>query len=340
MLASCGQASPQKFSGSFFGVFDTVVQVTGYADTKEKFDEYLAFIEEDLTRYSQLFDIYNSYDGLSNLKTVNDQAGAAPVQVDEEIIELLSMCKNYYEDTDGLVNVAFGSVLRLWHDSREAALNDPENARLPLEEKLEEAAQHGDISKLIIDREAGTVYLADPQMRLDVGAVAKGFATEKAARHIKEKGADSIVISAGGNVAAIGTPPDGRDKWGIGIEDPQNTDMMQAGIVDTVYVSNMSVVCSGDYQRYFEVDGVRYHHIIDPNTLYPGQRYSQVTVLAGDSAEADMLSTALFLMDEQRGEELLTQYGAEAVYIMKDGTTHYTEGMKAYAGSLGATAKE
>ena len=340
LLGACGQTGPQKFSGSFFGVFDTVVQVTGYADTREEFDRYLSLIEEEFIRYNQLFDIYKNYDNLNNLKTVNDNAGIAPVQVDSEIMELLSLCKTYYQQTDGLVNVAFGSVLGLWHDSREAANSDPDHAALPSESALAEAAQHCDMDNLVLDEAAGTVFLADPDMRLDVGAVAKGYATEKVARYAQQQGADSIVISAGGNVVAVGRPADGRDRWGIGVEDPQNTEGMQSQLVDTVYVSDMSVVCSGDYQRYFEVDGVRYHHIIDPRTLYPGTRYRQVTVLTKDSGTADMLSTALFLMDEQRGRQLLEQYGAQAIYIYADGSSYYTEGMEQYAESLGAQVKE
>ena len=159
-LAGCAQ--PQRQSVSWFDVFDTVTILQGYTTSEEEFSEQAAALKVDLTEYHQLYDIYNSYPDMNNLKTVNDNAGVAPVQVDQKIIDLVKLGKEMYELTDGRVNIAMGSVLSLWHDAREAGLANPESAALPGMEALEEAAAHTDIDQVILDEEAGTIYLADP----------------------------------------------------------------------------------------------------------------------------------------------------------------------------------
>ena len=142
----------------------------------------------------------------------------------------------------------------------------------------------------------------------------------------------SFIISAGGNVRAGAAPADGRAAWGIGIQRPEGAVLSASedDLIEIVYLSDMSVVTSGDYQRYYTVDGVTYHHIIDPDTGAPARRYRSVTVLCPDSGLADALSTAVFTMDEAAGRDLLARYGAEAYWIYPDGSAVWTEGCEAY----------
>ena len=306
--------------------FDTIVQNVGYTHTGEDFDRYSEEMHELLLYYNQLFDRYNSYEGMNNVKTINDNAGIAPVKVDEPLIDLLEQCVEWEEQSQGAVNVCMGSVLEIWHEYRERYIGT-ENGELPPMEELEAAARHTDINSLVIDREAGTVYLTDPEASLDLGAVAKGYATEQIARKLYADGFTSFAMSSGGNVRVMDAPADGsKTAWVIGIQDP-SASMESGDYVDSVIANNISVVTSGDYQRYYMVDGVKVHHIIDGETLMPADRFSSVTIVCEDSGLADMLSTALFILPMAEGKALAEQHGAEVMWIETDGTVTCTDGL-------------
>ncbi|HIS63821.1 MAG TPA: FAD:protein FMN transferase [Candidatus Avoscillospira avistercoris] len=318
--APAGEEGGQKrYEASFLTLFDTVTTMVGYADSQETFTAQAQQIHDELLEYHQLYDIYNDYDGMNNLKTVNDNAGIAPVEVDARILDMLEFSRELYEETGGRVNVAMGGVLSLWHDAREAGIEDPANAYLPDQDALEEAARHAHWSNVVIDEEAGTVYLADPDMSLDVGAIAKGYAVER----VCETAPAGMLISVGGNVRATGPKPDGSP-WVVGIENPDGGDFLH-----TLYVEDSSVVTSGDYQRYYLVDGQRYHHIIDPDTLYPATRWRSVSILCADSGIADGLSTALFTLSQEDGQKLLDAFDAEALWMTQDGQLLYSPGFQA-----------
>lgn len=308
------------YEATFLTLFDTVTVIKGSAESKEAFAEVSQSIHDELLRYHQHFDIYNDYEGINNLKTVNDRAGEEPVTVDRCVIDLLLDCKSYYERTDGRVNVALGSVLKLWHEARDDGFSDPQNASLPDMDALREAALHVSLDAIVIDEAASTVYITDPDVRLDVGAVAKGWAVQRAAEHAPA----GLMISVGGNVCATGPKDENGTPWVVGVQNPDGDDYLH-----TIYISGGSVVTSGDYQRYYVVDGVRYHHIIDPDTLYPGTYWRSVTIVCDDSGLADALSTALFLLPLEEGRQLLDQCGAEAMWVDAEGIQHYSAGFSA-----------
>lgn len=322
LLSGCGTGL-QRYEATYWDVFDTVTTVTGYAAGQAEFDAAAREIHDTLLEYHRLYNIYESYDGLRNLKTVNDQAGIGPVPVDERILSLLQFAQTAWTETGSRVNAAMGSVLALWHDAREQALEDPDRAALPDRSALEEAALHTDLSALELDLEAGTAFLTDPDMALDVGALAKGYAVEQVAAAAP----DHFLISVGGNVCATGPKPDGTP-WTVAVENPDGGDFLKL-----LYAEDRSVVTSGDYQRYFELDGVRYHHIIDPDTLEPAAYWRSVTVVAESSAAADCLSTALFTLPQAEGQRLLDQWGAEALWIGRDGAQVMSPGFSAYLAS-------
>ena len=322
LLSGCGTGM-QRYEATYWDVFDTVTTVSGYAAGQAEFDAAAREIHDALLEYHRLYNIYESYDGLRNLKTVNDQAGIGPVPVDERILSLLQFAQTAWTETGGRVNAAMGSVLALWHDAREQALEDPDRAALPDRSALEEAALHTDLSALELDLEAGTAFLTDPDMALDVGALAKGYAVEQVAAAAP----DHFLISVGGNVCATGPKPDGTP-WTVAVENPDGGDFLKL-----LYAEDRSVVTSGDYQRYFELDGVRYHHIIDPDTLEPAAYWRSVTVVAESSAAADCLSTALFTLPQAEGQRLLDQWGAEALWIGRDGAQVMSPGFSAYLAS-------
>ena len=310
----------KTYEATFLTLFDTVTVIKGAAESKDAFSEIAHTIHDDLLEYHQLFDIYNDYDGIQNLKTINDQAGITPVKVNRKIIDLLLDCKAYYDLSDGKVNVALGSVLYLWHKARNDGINDPVNARLPDIEQLKEASLHTDFDSIVIDEVNSTVYISDPKVRLDVGAVAKGWSVQRVA----ESAPEGLLISVGGNVCATGPKDENNTPWVIGIQNPRGDDYLH-----TVYVSKTSVVTSGDYQRSYAVDGKLYHHIIDPVTLYPSTYWRSVTIVCDDSGLADALSTALFLLPLEDGQMLIDQCSAEAMWVDADGNQYYSSGFEA-----------
>ena len=322
ILCGCSQSATEQkqYNATFLTLFDTVTTIVGRAESPDAFREKAQAVHDKLLEYHQLFDIYNEYEGLNNLKTVNDAAGDHPVQVDGKIIDLLLDCKDYFELTGGKVNVAMGSVLSLWHEARSGSLDDPENAWLPDSEALQEASAHMDLSCVVIDEENSTVFITDPDTRLDVGAVAKGWAVQRVA----EETSDALLISVGGNVCATAPKDESGTAWTVGIQNPDGGDEY----LHTLYLTQGSVVTSGDYQRYYVVNGETYHHIIDPETLQPSQYWRSVSIVCEDSGLADALSTALFLLPLEDGKAILTQCGAEALWVDKDGNLYYSDGFE------------
>jgi len=319
---------PQKYSTEFFDVFDTYTSLSGFAASKNEFDKYSQEIHAELLRLHKLFDIYNNYDGFNNLKTINDNAGIQPVKVDSDIIELLVLSKQAYDDSLGTLDVTMGPVLKIWHSYRTVALENPQNAAVPAIAELEKANTLSGIQDLIIDEDNSTVFLARKGMSLDVGAIAKGFSTQKAAELSKEIGFYSGIINTGGNICAIGTPATGKDKWNIGIQSPLASADGSPQIFDEIPVSDCAVVTSGNYQRFYQFNGESFHHIIDPATLFPSNHIAAVTIIHSNSTIADILSTAAFILPYERGKEIVQAMDAEAVWIFPDGSFAATDGYK------------
>ncbi len=323
-LSGCG--APTRHSRTWYTFFDTVTTVTGYGSEKE-FNAACDLAEAVFEKYHMLCDIYHEYGGMNNARTVNLSAGIAPVETDAGLRELLRFGKEVYDLTGGTCNVAMGAVLSLWHDCREEALNGGE-ARLPDDASLRAAAEHCDIADLVIDEAAGTVFLADPYASLDLGAVAKGWAAEQAARALEAAGYTGYAFSVGGNVRTVGTKP-GGEAWVAGVRDP-NAESESAYLL-RLSLADASLVTSGSYQRYYEVDGVLYHHIISPDTLCSKNEYLSVSILCRDSALADALSTAVFNMEPEAGLNYVNQMdGVEACWILADGTLRYSDGFEAF----------
>lgn len=318
-----------KYEAEFIGTFDVKIQVVGYSESEAQFTKASGAIYDKMHDLNKLFDIYHDYEGVPNLKTINDNAGIQPVKVDPQIIDLLLFAKDAYAKTDGLTNVAMGAVLKLWHDYRTEGIVSPEDAKLPPMEDLIEAAKHTNIDDIIIDEANSTVYLADSQMSLDVGAIAKGYAAEKARDAAVLAEFEAGLVDAGGNVVAVGMPRDGiRARWGIGIQDPEKSVDGVANILDTIYLTDKAVVSSGDYQRFYMVDGKAYNHIISPKTLMPADWYKAVTIVHESSAVADYLSTAIFIAPYEEGLAMAKAHGAEVIWVYPDGRTEATDGYK------------
>ena len=336
LVSGCGRISPSaertRYQAQFLSLFDTVTTIVGYSDSKETFTELAGQIRDKLEEYHELYTVYDDYAGVNNIKTINENAGKAPVVVDKRIIDLLKYAKQEYTQTEGTLNIAFGAVLSIWHDYREAGNEDPAHAQVPPLALREEANAHTDINDLVIDEEASTVYLKDPLMRLDVGGIAKGYATEQVAQYFEKQGVTNLLLSVGGNVRAIGGKfEDGGSQvvpWEVGVKNPDlsssETELMSVLAEDT------SVVSSGIYERYYTVNGVAYHHIIDPKTLMPANYYAQVTIICKDSGLADALTKAAFILPRDEALSFINALdGVEACWVLRDGSIFYSDGFEA-----------
>lgn len=329
MMISSSCVSPHhknKYTEYFFDYFDTVTEISGYESSKKDFDRVVEEVKDKLTYYHKLYDIYNEYEGINNIATINRKARFEEnaLEVSEEIIDLLLYAKELCELTDGKFDPSMGLVTSIWHDHREKGKRDPENAELPSREALMEADSYTDINKLVINSENGTVYIDDSKMTMDVGAIAKGYACEQTAKYLDSQNISGYILNIGGNVRTVGSKPDGND-WTIGIENPiveENPYVFLASVS-----GGKSVVTSGVYQRFYIVDGKKYHHIIDPETLMPSDRYLSVSVLSSDSGLGDALSTALYNMDYNSGKALVESLtGVEALWVLESGEILYTDG--------------
>lgn len=342
LLVGCtGEKPLQRYQDTFFGTFDTVITVIGYAEDEAQFNEYMDFIEGEFQRLHKEFDYYNTYEGVNNIYTINENAGVAPVKVSDDLFHLIQDTLTRTETIANKTDITYGRLFELWHDYREQgeALKEAnQSGTIPTEAEITEAQKHHGLEHVILDEAKKTVYIDDANIRIDVGAVGKGYATELVAKAVEEKGLTSAIINSGGNIRTIGKPADGRENWGIGIQNPDFIlGLSQEENAEVLYVNKKSVVTSGDYQRFYEVDGKLYHHLINPETGYPETMYRSVSVLTEDSGLADFLSTTLFLLPLEEGKALAEEQGVDVLWILQDGTKEFTEGMKAVAHSHGAT---
>lgn len=329
-LSSCStKTNSERFTASFLDLFDTASTIIAYDVSQESFDEHYQQFYNELEIYDHLYDIYKNYDGVTNLYNVNKLASKEPVKVDEKIIDLLEYGKEVYSLSGGKTNICFGPVLELWHNERTIASDNPLEAKLPNKDELKSASQHTNIDDLIIDKQASTVYFKDADMRLDVGAIAKGYAVQRISEWAKQNLWQSAAISIGGNVSTFGYKNnDGKTKWTIGIENP---DVSVGDYLLKVKITDVCVVTSGDYQRYYTVDGKKYCHIINPDTLMPSEYVASVSVLCDDSALGDALSTTLFNMSIPDGKKLVESMdNVEAVWVDKGYNKTFSSGFGDY----------
>lgn len=253
----------------------------------------------------------------STLIDINKASGVSAVNVPADIYPLFARAVFFAEKTDGAFNPAIGGVVKLWNIGFE-------NARKPEDRDIQVALSRTDYKDVQL---AGTaVFLKKEGMKLDLGAIAKGFAADELTRIVKQAGIMHAVIDIGGTISAVGVRPDG-ERWNIGIRDPR---IRQGQPIISAPIENRSISTSGSYERYFEQDGIRYHHIIDPATGYPVQsNMIAVSVFADSATDADALSTACFVLGYKKAVKLLDELpNTEALFIFDDNSVRTTGNLK------------
>ena len=306
LLPGCGGQAEQAARTDY--LLDTVVTLTLYGATEADLDA--AFRE--IRRLSDLLDAYAPFSDLGWLQAA---AGIKPVAVSPETMELLRFAKQMYERTGGYLDVTVGPLIDLW-DIRNGGHS-------PTDGELSAALGQLGMDDLLLDETAGTAYLVRPGMRLDLGALAKGYIADKVKALLLERGVKSGVIDLGRNILLIGEKPGGA-AFSIGVQSPMNS----GDLLRVLSLRDKSLVTSGTYERYFEQDGKRYHHVLDPFTGFPADTdLSAVTVLSDSSLWGDALSTACLLLGVDDGLKLIDSIPeAEALFVRTDGTVVTSSG--------------
>ena len=259
----------------------------------------------------------SSWRETSETSEINRQAGIAPVVASDELLHLIHRAGKISRLTDGAFDLSFAAFGRLWDFSSTSPV-------VPAEEDIRSALELVDFEDIVVDLEARTVFLRRPGMRIGLGAIGKGFAANRAVSRMKELGIRSGVVNAGGDLLAFGTREDGSP-WTIGIADPKRRDEVFAYL----RLRDQAVVTSGDYESFFEQDGVRYSHILDPRTGHPVRGVISATVVCPDAELADALATSISVLGVREGLQLIDRLkGVEALLVTDDGEIHFSRNLE------------
>lgn len=254
----------------------------------------------------------------SDVARVNAAAGREPVKVAPETLELASLALDVAEAADGAFDPTIGPLVEAWGFGAQG--------RVPTEAERAAAQALVDWRSLIVDAEASTLFLTRPGMRLELGAIAKGYAARLVRELLEREAVEAGLVQLGGSVALLGDRP-GGGPWQIAVQHPRRAN----GYLATMTLDEGFVDTAGDYQRYFEQDGVRYHHILNPATGEPARGVASVTVLAQRGEWADAYATAAFVLGMERGYQFLVDHGVEALLVTDTGEIRMTPGMAARA---------
>ncbi len=305
---------------------------TYHLGLNEVFDNVEAIISD----YHKLSDKYDNYDGVTNVKSINDSPTETHV-VDERLFDMIEFTLDHQSDVNNLFNIALGPVLQVWHDYRELA--DPfthTSTSIPTMEELNEKNQYTDSSKIILDDGNHTITMED-NMSIDLGGMSKGYISEVLVTYLDSLDLNSYLLNNGNSNISIGGTHPIRDhgKYILATTDPDGE--KYPGYATILLGDGDQLVTSGDYQQYFIVDGTVYHHIINPLTLRPERHSRSVSiVIDGDAGLADLYSTAIFTMSIEDGIAFVDEMdGLEAIWYGMDGTIHFSENFETmYLGEI------
>lgn len=315
-LTGCGESRQGTYSRDIFAM-DTYINCQIVSHDQALAEKGLDRVEAVFMEIDRLTD---RFDTSSEVAEINQNAGIRPVQVSEDVLAMVQTSVEWSDKTEGAFNILIGSAMDLWGFGSDHPV-------VPSPEKLAAALEKADCQQIVTDASKSTVYLPQTGMIMDLGGIAKGYATDKAVAALRELNIKNALINAGGNVYALGTRADGT-LWKVGVQDPRSPQ----GIAAVLAGDNCALVSSGDYERYFEVDGVRYHHILDPRTGSPARASTGTTVIMKSSTVADILSTALFVRGPKEGLDLAESWPeVKAVLIIAgDGSIHTSQSFDMY----------
>lgn len=297
-------------------MMNTIITIRMYDSQDEK------ILDEVFQRLAEIENKMSATIETSEINKINDSAGIEPVKVSQDTYIVLKEAKYHAEISNGSYEPTIGPLVRLWDIETE---DEGNRDWIPNLEDIEEAKELVDYENLEL-LEDNKVFLNKKGMRLDLGGIVKGYGTDEARRILKENKVNIAIVDLGGNIYAHGSKS--KDvPWNIGIQNPKEPRGKYLGVLE---VEDKSIVTSGDYERYFEYEGIRYHHIIDRNTGYPSDNnITGVTIISDRSIDGDALSTTLFILGLDKSVELINSMdGVDAIFITKDNEIYLTKEIK------------
>jgi FAD:protein FMN transferase len=315
LLAFCAYTSQREkmFKKSRI-LMDTQVTVTIVSASRDSAEKAINAAFSEIEKIESLT---NFYAAGSEISLINKNAGISATKVSPEVLELLGKSLSVSEMTDGAFDITIGAVTRLYDFHKKIK---PEESTLLKNISL---VNYRDVT---VDRLASTIFLKKKGMIIDAGGIAKGYAADKAVGVLKKQGITSGLVAIAGDIKAFGRKPDGKP-WQIGIRNPRGTNQ-DDDIMATLPLSDMAISTSGDYERFFLVSGVRYHHLLDPGTGSPAGRCRSVTVIASEATFADSFATAVFVFGPEKGVKALDAAGFDGLIVDSEGKMHFTAGMR------------
>lgn len=305
----------------------TIISQTVYADMAKESDDSSDITEEIISIITDLEQDRLSWRlDSSEISGINKSSGDGEgVELSREMAGIIKRCLEVSAASEGAFDITIGETVRLWDIDTWATVKDTSDYFIPEEEMIRECLSHSGYEKLAL--QGNHLYLPS-EVQLDLGAVGKGIALDSVRAYLENReGVTGAVISVGGSILTYGQKDDGSP-WRVGVVNPDDT---SSNLGYLTLEGEWCVSTSGDYERYVEVDGVRYHHIIDPATGYPADSgIRSVTILTKDGLLSDALSTACFILGTERGNELVQQFDAEALFVDSEGNISMTDGMEAY----------
>jgi len=291
----------------------TLVKITAVAETASVAQ---AAATAGFAEIHRLEELLSTWIPASELSRVNSSAGVRPVAVSQETMTVVQGAIRAAEMTDGGFNIAIGPAVDVW--------DVIEGRRIPTESELEVIRPLVDLQAVHADARKQTIFLEKAGMRIDVGGIGKGYAADQAVTAMKTAGASAGVVALSGDIKTFGRLPGGK-KFPVGIQHPRK----EGEVVAFIDLENEAISTAGDYERYFEHDGVRYHHILDPKTLQPARGCQSVTVIARDGMLADGLDTGIFVMGVELGMRLVEALpDVEAIIVDHEGVVHVSSGLR------------
>jgi thiamine biosynthesis lipoprotein len=292
----------------------TIVKVTIYTTEKEAEEHFVNMFQ----LVSDLENLFSKNIDTSDVSKINEMAGKGRIQVDPLTIDLLKRGMDYSEMSNGDFDITIGPLVELWDIGGT-------NPKVPTQEEIEGILPKIDYNRLMIYEESQEVELLDGNMILDLGAIAKGYIADKLILYMKENNLEYGIINLGGNIVTLGGKPEGAP-WRIGLQNPTEERGKELGVITC---KDLSIVTSGIYERYIEEEGVRYHHILNPETGFPFENnIASVSILSRESVDGDGYSTMIFALGLIKGFEAIENAeDVEAIFVTKDNSVYLTSGV-------------
>ena len=302
---------PEPYKETQF-LMDTIIEITAYGPGAEE------AVKASFVEFQRLHTLTNNFDENSQVAQINQMAGKSKVAVDPDLVDIIMFSQQVSDKLGDSFDITVGPLTKLWGIGNKGEY-------VPSQVEIDNVLPLVNYHLVEVDKTANTIYLPRIGMSLDLGGIAKGYATDKAIEVLKSRGITSALINAGGDVRVIGNKPDGKP-WRIGVQDPRKSDGISAKLSLTQWDT---METSGDYQRFIIKDGIRYSHILNPRTGWQPREVASVTMVTNSSTYGDILSKPIFVLGVDKGLKLLQQFpGVEAIIITIDGKTIITPGLE------------